>query len=425
MHGLNHAKALLAIFFTANLLAGCVPASFAKTPPTIPLESLGQATPYTDGKWTIIQYHDADNDLGIYAYADLQEMMAVGSNGGVNIVVLYDTYAGPAASYYITNGGAYKISDYGEVDMGDPDVLAAFILEAMTNYPAEHCLLNIWDHGDDFLGSCRDYHTGPGQEEGEHGFLYHTELLSAIGSNHFDILAFDACIESMVEVAYDYRTKADYLVASEDYVPYWGFPYDAILSDLETNPTADAGWVSSMIVNDYMEEYLKPNGNGGGGYVMAFPTLSAVDLSQTDSFVDELNIVAAHLTSDIKTYKGAISSVRGKSMLNMPIYGWDADIDLYTFIDEISSRTQDEEMKTAAENIKTYWTGTTPFIYARYSDQYAAKSAHGMGIYFPASRGSLIHNTITDAEYYFGGKVPFSSDTNWGEFLRTYFDYWL
>ena len=43
--------------------------------------------------WTIIQYNDADNELGVYARDDIREMMAVGSNSNVNIIVLYDTYA--------------------------------------------------------------------------------------------------------------------------------------------------------------------------------------------------------------------------------------------------------------------------------------------------------------------------------------------
>ena len=437
MFKLKRVKELLTVFFLITLLMGCAPVSFAKTPPTFPLESIGDAPNFANEEpkeWTMIQYHDADNDLGRYAYSDLLEMMITGSNENVNLVVLYDTYGAPPSSYYIEKGGALLIEAYPEeVDMGDPTVLTEFIKMAMENYPAKKYLLNIWDHGDDFLGSCRDYHKGPGQLEGEHGFLFQTELLSAIqehiaSTGKLDILCFDACIESMIEVAYDYRLDVSYLVASEDYVPYWGLPYDTILKDLEANPTADAGWVSRKIVNDYMEEYLKPNGNGalnsGGG---SFPTYSAIDLKQTDSFVTNLETIATKLSSNVKTYKGMISSARAKAILNMPITGWDADIDLYTFVDKVSSVSQETGFQDAVNGIKSAWIGEDAFIYTKCCDQYAAKSAYGLGIYFPPSRGCLIHNTLTDAEYYFGqdssgeANVPFAS-TEWGNFLKTYFD---
>ncbi len=61
-------------------------------------------------KWTIIQYNDADNELGVYARDDIREMMVVGSDSNVNMVVLYDTWAEGAAPYYIVNGGAYRIT---------------------------------------------------------------------------------------------------------------------------------------------------------------------------------------------------------------------------------------------------------------------------------------------------------------------------
>ena len=104
----------------------------------------------------------------------------------------------------------------------------------------------IWDHGDDFLGSCKDFH-GPGIEEGTYDFLHHIELAAALEvvngpeSVHISVLAFDACICSMIEVAYQYQYLADYLVAAQDYENYWSFPYDDILRDLQEKLVKNRG----------------------------------------------------------------------------------------------------------------------------------------------------------------------------------------
>jgi hypothetical protein len=439
---LNRKKVLLASFFLVSLLIGCIPASFAKTPPTILLETKDDATlnenPVTKD-WTFIMYHDADNDLGRYAIADLQEMVqgraAMPSGVSVNIVVLYDTYGAYPQSYYIDKDGAYLIHDYAndnppnELDMGNPKTLDNFLNDwVFKYYPATHYVLNMWDHGDDFLGSCKDYHGDTVPVDG-HSFLLHKDLVQVIHDNFpgkLDVLSFDACIESMMEVAYYYKDVAKYLVVAEDYVTYWGFPYDAILSDFGKASTKDAPTISHIFVDDFMAAYLKPNGNGGGGYVMAFPTFSAIDLSQTDSIITDLNTIASELSGNVAAYKGAISSARAKAILNMPITGWDADIDFYTFIDKVATTTHNQNINAAVNSIKLNWGN---FIYTKCSDQYATKSAYGLGIYFPPSRGFLIHNTMTDAAYYFGTdktgvfNVPLVN-TQWGHFLRSFFDYW-
>lgn len=414
--------------------------SLAKPWPSIELPTVSGEVPFGVTKaWTFILYHDADNNLGTYAYDDLVEMMGVGSDNNVNVVVLYDTFGGPACAYFIpqysgsgpmggipldesTVGAARAYPMYGEeVNMGSAETLGDFLDYVYANFKSDYYLLDIWDHGDDFRGACKDYNTGVA---GEVGFLYHRDAVPVIGSHQVDILAFDACIEGMVEVAYDYKDVAKYLIGSEDYVPYHGFPYDALLSKLEAKPEQGPAEYSKAIVNEYMSEYLKPNGNGGGGYVEAFPTISAIDLTQVNDFVEKLNDFTGLLSSDMKGYGGLIASSRAKSILNMPIYGWDADIDLYTFVSRVGERAGGEVGLRAGE-VLAYWNVAQGFIYSGRSHQYETKSAQGLGVFFPSSAGSVVHNSMTSADYYFsreeGGDytVPFAG-TGWGDMIRTF-----
>ncbi len=406
----------------------------AKVFPSIPLEEIGtKSSSEAPKKWTIIQYNDADNELGVYARDDIREMMVVGSDSNVNMVVLYDTWAEGAAPYYIVNGGAYRITDPDlnrELNMGSQQTVVDLLEMALEMFPAENYALVIWDHGDDFLGSCKDFH-GLGIVEGTYDFLHHSELAAALETVYertsvkISILAFDACICSMIEVAYDYQDLAQYLVAAQDYENYWSFPYDDILQDLEvTNggkmtPKA----LSHLLVDDFMAEYLMPNGCARDG---AFPAFTVVDLSQTDEFVDDLNTVTGVLAGNVQKYKGVIDRARGKANTGQPMRGWDADIDLYTFVDEVGVIDGGPEYKDAIEDIKSAWLGDEPFIYTRCSHQYSVKSAHGLGVYFPQSRGCILHNDLNDPSYYFGEtnsvlNVPFAG-TGWGDFLRVYFD---
>jgi len=431
----KNGKIILTVFFLAILLTASIPLSFAKVFPSIPLEEIGtKSSSEANKKWTIIQYNDADNELGVYARDDIREMMAVGSDSNVNIVVLYDTYAGDAAPYYIVKGGALRITGYPELEkelnMGSQQTVVDLLEMVLEMFPAENYALVIWDHGDDFLGSCKDFN-GPDIEEGTYDFLYHSELAAALEtvygrtSLRISVLAFDACICSMIEVAYDYRSLAQYLVAAEDYENYWSFPYDDILQDLsvknggEMTPMA----LSHLLVDDFMAEYLMPNGCARDG---AFPAFTVVDLSQTDAFVDDLNTVTSVLAGNVQKYKGVIDKARGRANLGQPMRGWDADIDLYTFVDEVGVIDGGSDYTQAVTDIKSAWSGSNPFIYTRCSHQYSVKSAHGLGVYFPQSRGCILHNDLNDPSYYFGEtisgfNVPFAG-TGWGDFLRVYFD---
>jgi hypothetical protein len=430
---------IIAAFFLTILLTTSIPLSYAKVYPSFPLDNSNTISTPMDKtkKWTIIQYNDADNELGVYARDDIREMMLVGSDSNVNMVVLYDTWAEEAAPYYIEKGVAYRIKGHpeleGELNMGSQKTVEDLLKMTLEMFPAENYALVIWDHGDDFLGSCKDWHPGI---EGSYDFLNHSELADALRnvrsrtSMRINVLAFDACICSMIEVAYDYQDLADYLVAAEDYENYWSFPYDDILQHLQgqlvellkEGKTMTPMALSHLFVDDFMTEYLMPNGCARDG---TFPAFTVFNLKQTGEFVSNLNKITKVLASNVQKYKGVIDRARGKANLGQPMRGWDADIDLYTFIDEVGIINGGSDYKQAVAGIKSAWSGDDPFIYTSCSHQYAVKLAHGLGIYFPQSLGCILHNDLNDPSYYFGktasgSNVPFA-DTGWGYFLRVYF----
>ncbi len=98
-------------------------------------------------------------------------MEVIGSSDSVNIIVQFDRIDG----YDNTNGDwtdtrRFKITQdsdtetissspvqmLGEANMGHPQTLTDFINWGVTNYPAEHYMLVLWNHGGGWRKSGRD-----------------------------------------------------------------------------------------------------------------------------------------------------------------------------------------------------------------------------------------------------------------------------
>ncbi|MFH0801688.1 MAG: clostripain-related cysteine peptidase [bacterium] len=256
--------ALILVMFVILFSAGCgqVTSSsrYAPTPPPVPK------------KWTIMMYLNGDEfsmqqDF-IQAFHEILDAGA-GSTENVNIVVQLDRYIyNPmpdfggwtiAHRFYLTPGmeptEQNAISDWGdgrggrEVDMADPAELCAFINWAAARYPAERNLLLIGDHGYGWQGLNIDM-TSYGR------FTALKGLRDAIESSatRFDLIALDACLMQMAEVAHELRsTGIGYLVGSENSGTTW--PMAEILKAVTQSPAISTPDFGCRIVDLYHEAH--------------------------------------------------------------------------------------------------------------------------------------------------------------------------
>ncbi|MFH1090203.1 MAG: clostripain-related cysteine peptidase, partial [Pseudomonadota bacterium] len=198
----------------------------------------------TTKKWTYLVYMGADNNLALAGLVDLAEMELVGTNADVNIVVQAEfstTYANLSGLGYTYNGDTLRFLvqrdgdpgrlnleagiSIGNVDMGHPDTLRDFIIWAVTNYPADHYALVVWDHGagwkTNYLG-LRGLLKGAVQDATSGSFMSLPDLALAADQaqaetgRKLDLINFDACLMAMYEVAYEFKGRCDYLVFSEE-----------------------------------------------------------------------------------------------------------------------------------------------------------------------------------------------------------------
>lgn len=367
-------------------------------------------------KWTFMVYLDADNNLEGAGIDDFLEMAAVGSTDDVNIVVQMDRIGGWDTSYdnwidckrYLVTYGmtptiANALQGLAEVNMGDPNTLANFMVWGIQNYPADHYVVVLWDHGsgwklafEEFKGVCFD--------DTDLDYLTTIELEQALANVEsttgveVDIVGFDACLMGMIEIAYQIKDLADVMVASEEVEPLDGWPYDDILSSLTSDPAMTSSALATEIVTDYIASYMDP-----------IVTQSAANLGLvTYATVNDLAIAtsnfAQELINGLPAYRSEITQARQQTEEYYdPTY-----VDLYHFTQLIHTLIPDPDIQTAAEQVMDTLTYTV--IAEGHLSEHP--NSHGLSIYFPQSAGEY------DSSY---ENLAFATDTIWDEFLNQYY----
>jgi hypothetical protein len=114
------------------------------------------------------------------------------------------------------------------------------------------------------------------------------------------VLAFDASLMQMLEVAYEVRDKALFITGSEESPPGEGYPYDRFLSHLAANPNMSPRDFAIDIVQQTFESY------GANSNI----THSALDASKVADIVGPINDLGAALFAIKGTYRDEIVFAR-------------------------------------------------------------------------------------------------------------------
>ncbi len=246
----------------ASALEGDVADRAVTPPPTL------RAPLAAPVNWTVLVYMVADNGLEPFAIQDLNEMESAPASASVRMAVEVDRAPGNDASngdwtearrYLIGHDSdtatvtSALVASMGELDMGDPQTLANFLVWGVDTYPAAHYMVVLWDHGFGLSGF--------GEDETDNDHLSLGELTQALaaGASHlgrpFDLLAFDACLMQSVEAAYEFAWLADFQVAAQDREPAAGWPYASMLAPLVEDPSISPEALAGALVPAYVDPY--------------------------------------------------------------------------------------------------------------------------------------------------------------------------
>lgn len=310
-------------------------------PTNQPLTNSGLQPTIVNPKWVYMVYCDADNNLDSYGVDDVNEMEdGYSGTSEVKVIVFMDREYSGAKTYQIVHDTSSSIVSTilttgfpSEPNMGAKATLKNFISYVFTNHPADHYLLDLWDHGGGIMGACWD------DTDGDHLTFDEmdeaiTEACTAAGKR-IDILAFDACLVQLLELEYEIRESVDYMVASEETIPGYGYPYDDVISSLCSNPSQSSLTYAIDMVNDYQASYSSSYDT----------TLSAVDIrsASINGLLYAFNLFTANISSLAISSPSTISAARA---VTQEFY-YTEIIDLRDFAAELGSRVPGTQMEAA------------------------------------------------------------------------------
>jgi len=375
-----------------------------------------QAAGYA-ASWTVMVYLDADNNLEGAGIEDINEMEMAPSSPQVNVLVQIDRIPGYDTSngnwpdtrrYRITHDTdpilirSQQVSSFlGELNMGDPQTLVDFAEWGIANYPADHYLLILWDHGSGWKKTpVVKPHKGVAWDETDDDYLTTAETASALASirtfldRKLDIVACDACLMQMAELAYEFRGSAGYYVASEETIPWDGFPYDDWLTVLAGSLAMSAGELSAVLVDTYVASY------NGGSQGTDYVTLSAVDLSRIGEVagcVDDLGVALGNAMASCCQH--IITYVTGAQCYADFEYR-----DLYHLGQLMEEHIPDDGVVAAAGAVKS---AVQSAVIANGSVGSGLADSHGLSIYYP----------YPDPYSTGYAALSFAVDTGWDEYI--------
>lgn len=208
--------------------------------------------------FTILIYmvgSDLESEAGC-ATSDLEEILAATLPENVNVLI----ETGGALSWersgvstdptrwIVENGDLAPLQIRRDAAILTESELADFIRFAAKTAPANRYGLVFWDHGGGPL-------YGYGYDElNPDDVLYLDDITSALaqGGVTFDFIGFDACLMGSLEIACALEPYADYYIASQDYIPGYGWDYTAWLTALGQNTSMPTAELGAAIVDSYI-----------------------------------------------------------------------------------------------------------------------------------------------------------------------------
>lgn len=425
-------------------------------------------------EWTFLVYMAADNDLCDFAQLNLIQMMQIGSNHRINILVHLDIHKRGESKVtkrlYVEKGRILRIGPDYCMDSGAAATLIDALEWAHNDFPSKHFALVFWNHGSgdlnpslrktinpanlfrynpetnmvevdrrigfiDFIEELRikeeeeECDQLPTQKRGicfdetNGTYLDDNKLIQALGhifnkrkQKKIDLIIFDACLMAGTGTACIMSKFADFMVASEEVVLGPGYNYKLVLEPLANLSNIHPIEFAKHIVECYHTTYKKLTND----YTHSAFTLNIFE--ELNQNIDELaQLLIYALNEQIKTtVTQAIKLSRSRQQctyFDEPSY-----IDLHNLytnllrtVDKIKLKSPQNTTETIAKIKETLRSGIAimgRMIIANVTGKNLAQ-AKGVSIYFPEYKMYGPHHK--SYEY-----TDFARHNTWREFLKNY-----
>jgi hypothetical protein len=356
-------------------------------------------------EWTVMVFVNAKNNLESYGLKDVNEMEMVGSSDKVNVIVELGRISGYSSEdgnwtgcrrYYIQKDNDTKkitspmLLETPKCDMGSWEYMVDFVKWTKERYPAKKYVLVVWNHGSGWnKGGDISYllnEKGISYDDETRNHITTPQLRMALEKiGGVDILAMDACLMQMIEVAYEVKDWTQYIVASEEVEPGDGYTYNTWLEPLVKNPTADARTLSKYMVDSYGDYYQSERDT----------TQSSIDAKALKELarVSDDFISALIASNDVNNAKNA----RAKAQK----FYYSSNKDFYHFVKLITDNTQVSDVKSKGQALLDLLKNKV-IVHNRSGYQ----NAYGLAVYVPT-----YYTTSYD-------ELMWAKETKWDDLIK-------
>jgi hypothetical protein len=403
---------------------------------------------HTEADWTMLVYVQANNSLSSFAHKNFGDMAQVGSGKNLNILVEWHQPNKQGTWRYKVNKGNMVLDQHLEkITSGNKaEDLADSMRWAVTKFPAKKYCLVLWNHGIGILDPSwgnsmhiispntiygnpkadtsfmlpgmsfaqnNNIHRGILFNERTKTYMTNQELSKGLeiitkdilGNKKIDIIGMDACLMSMIEIAYQLRNYTDYFVGSQEVELAYGWDYCSVLKNISSGAHSPEH-IAKSIVEAYGNFYCNK---------IQFYTQSALKLSMIIELKEAFEEFSKSLLECINTeiekpIFSALKQARSRCLqFSAPAY-----VDLYSFLNEFQNtfsfdtkskyrkyRSHASQFEKIKKTIQKIFSTSQQLIIANTTGQYLT-NAKGISIYFPQySIDSSYQNT------------DFGKDTSW------------
>lgn len=359
-------------------------------------------------EWTYALYMAADNNLERFALKNIKEIKENLGTKKINFIVLLDR----ANGYDKTEGNWTDtkilelqadtainddiIVELGEKDTSDISTFTEFLDFTSRYYPSEKFALNIWSHGFGVFPDCKipkssrsviqDYTTGYSEENS----IAITELSSALKAfcknqnKKIEILQFDCCLMQMIEILWQLKDCADFIIGSQTELSGNGSNYSTLYKNFTSNLNTEK--CASSLIENFSEKYKN---------TLVSCTYSAVDMNKFESFTNTFNIFFDNIKNNTKTDFSVIKKHREN------LYSYDSNFIEYTdfksFLSIFETETYDSNTKKALQELMKDYEKIITESFT--NNLYSEKKLSGIGINIPYTE-KLYSYYNQDAENY-------------------------
>ena len=234
----------------------------------------------TRARRTILVYMAAENNLSLFATNDLTEMKtgSLSLAEDQNLIVYVDKPETQNPYLARVKGGELVDTLFMEESLtADPAILEKVLYTTKTKYPAKDYGLVLWGHASGWLISndsvtyapSRAYGGDTGNNSSSGSGKYWMNIPSmakaiakAMGNEKLCFILGDCCSFACIEVAYELRDVADYIIGSPAEIPDVGAPYDLIVADM----FLESDHFYEQVINEYYNYCLRIYKESPGTY---------------------------------------------------------------------------------------------------------------------------------------------------------------